>query len=429
MTRSSRSWSLVMVALALIVTRPAVAAQGKMEERPLNTGITGSTPSDRAKNPTAILGSAKIQRMILEISETPKSRAEIEEVISGEFFTLDDMVNVGLLRKEKDLYRIDFNLLRVADQKRILKVAAQRGRDLAAAFLARRGEFEALAAAHEQPHVGDADLFFIVLGCFALDWDGLALTEERGFRAGAQRTIDGRAFTPWAKETGMALSLKGLYWGSHSSEGSFIHTTFGDHDALPRFGLPDMMWSSRGAFSRYEHLEDGQRAAGRLLSAYMADAMGDVASVMLALSEQDLSLEALAARTGIESDKIERLLALLEEADYVTRQDDTYAGRVLVLGPEDKAMVRDMVAKSREIMIAWHEAHYDGIKEALSGLTPLRNGVPFERVYTEVWHFVFGIANRELVKAGFFADPYADDRRHKGFRPFIWSSDLDVSAP
>ena len=80
-------------------------------------------------------------------------------------------------------------------------------------------------------------------------------------------------------------------------------------------------------------------------------------------------------------------------------------------------------------MIAWHEENYDAIKAVLSDLTPLRNGVPFERVYTEVWHFVFGIANRELVKAGFFADPYAEGRRHKGFRPFIWSSDLDVSAP
>ena len=366
--------------------------------------------------------------MILEISEIPKSRAEIETVLSGEFFTLDDLVNVGLLRKQKDLYRIDFNLLTVADQNLILDVAAQQGRDLAAAFLARRGEFEALAAAHEQPHVGNADLFFIVLGCFSLDWDGLALTEERGYRAGAQRTIDGRSFTPWAKEKGVALSLKGLYWGSHSSQGTFIHTTFGDHDALPRFGLPDMMWSSRGAFSRYEHLEEGQRAAGRLLSAYMADAMQDVASVMLALS-QDLSLQALAAATGIESGKLERILALLQEADYVTRQDETYAGRVLVLGPEDDAMVRGMVAKGREIMIAWHEENYDEIKGVLSDLTPLRNGVPFERVYTEVWHFVFGIANRELVKAGFFADPYAEGRRHKGFRPFIWSSDLDVSVP
>jgi len=419
-----KSLSLVLSALTLVAVEPALTDRPKTDESPLSIGITGTSPSDRAKDPTAILGSAKIQRLILEIAETPKSRAEIESVVSGEFFTLDDMVNVGLLREENDAYRIDFNLLRVADQKLILEVAEQSGRDLASAFLAWRDEFEALAASHEQPQIGNAELLFIVLGCFSLDWDGLELTEERGYRDGAQRTLDGRSFTPWAKEKGVAVSLKGLYWGSHSSGSPLVLTTFGDHDALPRFGLPDMLWNSGGAFSHYEHLQDGQQAASRLLAKYMADAMADAASVMLVLGEKDLSLQALAARTGIENDRLERMLALLEEAGYVTRQDGTYAGRVLVLGPEDGEMVRDMVAKGREIMIAWHEANYDDVREALSDLTPLRNGVPFGRVYNEVWHFIFGIANRELVKAGLFADPYAESRRHKGFLPFIWTNEL-----
>lgn len=60
----------------------------------------------------------------------------------------------------------------------------------------------------------------------------------------------------------------------------------------------------------------------------------------------------------------------------------------------------------------------------MADLTPVRNGVPFERVYTEVWHFIFGIANRTLAEEGLFADPYADERRHQGFLPFVWSSDL-----
>jgi DNA-binding MarR family transcriptional regulator len=185
-----------------------------------------------------------------------------------------------------------------------------------------------------------------------------------------------------------------------------------------------MMWNSLGAFSHYEHLDEGQQAASRLLSSYMTDVINDAASVMLALGEKDLSLEALAARTGIENDRLERMLALLEAADYVARQNGTYAGRVLVLGAKDGEMVRDMVAMGREIISTWHEVDYDSIREALSDLTPLRSGVPFERVYTEVWHFVFAIANRELVKAGLFADPYAEGRRYKGFLPVAWTKDL-----
>lgn len=429
MTQHSLLPAIIAVALAVLTAGQTSAAEIDAGEKPLSVGITGSAPPDARKNPTSILASARIQRLILEISRTPKTRSEIEAVISGETFTVDDMVNVGLLRNEDGRYHIEFNLLHVADQERILEVSERMGRELAAAFLVRRSEFELLAKSHVQPHVGKADLLFITLGCFSLDWDGLDLTEQHGYRAGAQRTIDGHSFTPWAKERGMALSLKELYWGSHSSSGSVIFTTFGDHDALPRFGLPDIIWNSGASFDGYGDLLPGRRAAALLIVAYMKDALDDAGRVMLALGEEERSLEALAYETGIESHKLEQILALLQEADYITRDGNAYAGRVIVLTKDDEPMVRAMLAAGREIMIAWHEANYDKIRGALSDLTPLRNGVPFERVYTEVWHFVFGIANRELVKAGLFADPYAAGRRHKGFVPFVRTSDLPVSAP
>ena len=78
-------------------------------------------------------------------------------------------------------------------------------------------------------------------------------------------------------------------------------------------------------------------------------------------------------------------------------------------------------------MAAWHEANYARIRQALSDLTPIRNGVPFERVYTEIWHFVFGFANRTLVQEGFFANPYAESRRYQGFIPVVWDARLAKS--
>jgi hypothetical protein len=269
------------------------------------------------------------------------------------------------------------------------------------------------------------ELFYIVLGCFSLDWDGLDLTEERGYRAGAQRTIDGQSFTPWAKERGATVSLKGLYWGSHNrTTEQFTFTTFGDHYTLPRFGLPDMTWNTRGAFSRYADLPEGQRAGGSMLSAYLSDALEDVANVMAALRDHDLSLEQLHTKTGIEQDKLERIVRLLEVAEYVDVADDRYKGKTLVLVSADKEMIDAMLVMGRDIMVAWHEANYDAIRTQLSDLTPIRNHVPFERVYTEVWHFVFGIANRTLVEQGFFADPYDENRSHKGFIPVIFAKGI-----
>ncbi len=64
-----------------------------------------------------------------------------------------------------------------------------------------------------------------------------------------------------------------------------------------------------------------------------------------------------------------------------------------------------------------------------STLNYSRQGVPLilaERgVYTEVWRFVFGIANRTLVEQGFFADPYDEHRSHQRFIPVIFAKGID----
>jgi DNA-binding MarR family transcriptional regulator len=395
------------------------------DDRPLQLGVTGSTSDEPTKNPTHILASTEMQQLILEIAEEPRSRAYVEERIAEEFFTLEDMVNVGLLRLEDDRYWIDFNLLLVQDQRDILDISEELGRDLAASVFEQRAAFEALANARRHPSGIHNYLFYIVVGCFALDWDGLVFTREMGYRSEAHRTIDGNSFTPWAKEKGVTVSLEGLYWGSHNEyESDVTFTTFGDHHALPRFALPDLWWNSRSDFSRYSEYEAGQEAARRLASTYPDGPWHDIGEVVLALHESDRTSAELAAQTGIEAGKVEAILELLEIAEYVERTDDKFASRVLVLTQDDRDMVRAMVSRTRDIVAEWHEVNYASVRDRLSHLTPIRSGVPFEMVYTEVWHFVFAVANRTLAERGFFSDPYAEDRTFKGFLPAVWAAGL-----
>ncbi len=419
--RQGRRRVIIAGLISLLLSSSSILS----EEKPLSVGITGSTPEEDRKNPSSILGEADVQALILEIAAEPRSRAYVEKALEGRFFTVEDMVNVGLLREEGQRLVINFNLLTVEDQRQILAVSEKWGRDLAEAFLAERSRFEILADKRPQRRVPKENVLFIVLGCFSLDWDGLEVTESRGYRAGPQRKIDGHSFTPWAKEKGADISLRGLYWGSHNTGTSKATlTTFGDHVALPRFGLPDMLWSTRGAFSRFEDKREWQAAGGRLISAYLEDALEDAARVMFALRSEDLSTDALRELTSIDEAKLDRLLALLEMAGYVAKEGDTYVGTALVLTSDDMDMVQDMLRRGREIIIAWHERNYDNIKEKLQNLTPLRHGVPYGIVYTEVWHFLFGVANRTLVEEGLFCDPYDDGRPIKGFIPAVWANGL-----
>ena len=421
-------WILTILFPVLLLTgADAISADGDGKTT-LSVGVTGSSPADPSRNPAEILRSAEAQALVLAIAERPHSRAEIEAAISGQDFTVEDMVAVGLLRSEADLYRIDFNLLRVQDQLQILELSEELGRHLAAELLERRNELEAIAKRHGQPGELSAEFLFIVLGCFSLDWDGLDLTEERGWRLGAQRTIDGHEFTPWAKERGAEISLQGLYWGSHNDTvGTTTLTTFGDHHSLPRFGLPDLFWLNSTSFRGVEGLTEEKRAAVLLLAAYEQDVNRDIARVMMELGRKAMNAQSLARKTTIEEDRIARILAFLEAAEYVDRKEGAWQAKVLVLRPEDAEPVAAMVALGREIMVDWHEANYARIRQALSDLTPIRNGVPFERVYTEIWHFVFGFANRTLVQEGLFADPYAESRRFQGFLPVVWDARLAES--
>ena len=210
--------------------------------------------------------------------------------------------------------------------------------------------------------------------------------------------------------------------------GETMFTTFGDHSSLPRFGLPDLLWLNSTSFQGLEGLAEETRAASLMLAAYEQDVKGDIALVMMELGRKASSAGALAERTSIDEGKLRSILSFLEAAEYVETNDGSWQAKALVLMPEDVEPVATMMALGREIMLEWHEANYAGIRQALSDLTPIRNGVPFEQVYTEIWHFVFGFANRTLVEEGLFADPYSERRRYQGFLPVVWNARL-AEAP
>jgi hypothetical protein len=91
-----------------------------------------------------------------------------------------------------------------------------------------------------------------------------------------------------------------------------------------------------------------------------------------------------------------------------------------VLAKRDDAMVRRLLAIGHGVMESWLAANYPKMKADLGDLSLMRSGVPFEDGFTNVWHYVFGIANRKLVEAGLFADPYAADRKLKGSIPAVY---------
>jgi hypothetical protein len=202
-------------------------------------------------------------------------------------------------------------------------------------------------------------------------------------------------------------------------------TTFGDHYSLPRAGFPDL--NGRLAASP-RAIDSTGGGLGATAAAVARDAVQSVAAnvskLMLALRAGPQTLDQLADATALDRRSTQHLVSLLDSLQYVRVDNDRVLTIVPVLAAEDSAFVHDVVALSRGVDSTWLEAHYAPLRAALDSLSAARQGVPYGDLFTQIWHYVFGLTNRELVRRGMFADPYAPNRRWKGFFPVVWATNI-----
>jgi hypothetical protein len=151
--------------------------------------------------------------------------------------------------------------------------------------------------------------------------------------------------------------------------------------------------------------------------------MQQLGSIMFALREQPLSKDELAKAVSMPYKTVEDWLRLLSRIAYIDSTGDRYQPSIPVLTPRDRKLVRQLGSMGHEILTSWLTSNYDSLKNELSTLSPTGHGVPFAESFTTIWHYVFGLANRKLVHAGLFADPYALKRKFKGFIPVLYHDD------
>jgi hypothetical protein len=99
--------------------------------------------------------------------------------------------------------------------------------------------------------------------------------------------------------------------------------------------------------------------------------------------------------------------------------DGRFRARIPLLTEGDGAAVVELRRLGQEVIAAWLAERHPSLREALADLTAARDGVPLADGFYWPWHYLFGVANRELVESGFLADPYAPDRKFRGYIPAV----------
>jgi|SRR5579862_7989906 len=417
-----------------IVAWPSVAAMigatgiaARAQDVPLLTyGITGSTASTPDDvDPTTILGHVEVQRLLLAVAATPRDQRFLDSSLAPTAISTSTLERAGLVRRDGSTYGLAFALLSRHDVALVRRVADALVPSLAAAYIARGQQFDSLFAMYPIATVDRRAVAFVTIGCFSLDWDGLRATVAARYRAPPPPRPWGARYLIWAEERA-GTSLKGVYWGSHyTDEGPHVLTTFGDHFALPRLGFPDMLGRLSTVAKADAIPDSATRVGARTLAADGVSNLGDgIATVMMALRTRDRTLAEIGSIAHLDAATTRHLVALLEATHYVVRRGERIATAVPVLSLADSAMVRGAMDLSHAIFMRWLSAHYEDLRRQLADLAPVREGLPFEDVFTQVWHYLFGLTNRELVRQGLFADPYARPPSVQGFFPVIWSTGL-----
>ena len=397
--------AVVMLAAALPAFGPAVSTFA--DDPPiLEYSSSGGGPAAAEFN--LVMPQRAVQALLLDIARAPRDRAYVDAALQGTEVTAERLAAIGLIRQTDSAYRLAFSLL-TAEDRAIIRAAANReGRLLANHVLSQRQAIEALITEAKLP-AGDwkAAAFFLV-GCVSLDWDGLNLVEERKYLARGGKG----EFIPSAWQPVPPHEVRRLYWGSHNYHDTLAVTTFGDHAAVPRVGLPDLFWGMTLAAP-----DPVQARARRATEALVRR---ETTRVMLALRDGPKDLAGLAAAAGVEQEPLKDMLALLASLDYVAESAGRYEARITVLDERDRGMVRQVRQLGRQAMQRWADERHAALASELDALTPRKYGVPLSHSFYWVWHYIFGTANRELVAAGLFADPYDPGRRFQGFLPAVY---------
>jgi hypothetical protein len=168
----------------------------------------------------------------------------------------------------------------------------------------------------------------------------------------------------------------------------------------------------------------GIRLDNALNPYYRDDFLTDAGAILRVLRKGPATSRSISMNAGIGMDKTGAILALLEALHYISAGEGAYALAIPYFSLADKPMIDAVRTLSRQLIEIWLDHNSAAVKASLDGLNAIQYGVPYPQIFTEIWHYLFGMTNSALVGSGHLADPYADERLFKGMVPFAFDAGI-----
>lgn len=369
-------------------------------KKKVNTWICGDAGPLDDYNPFKITREGIAPEVLYILNNEPLTIPQIGRAIKKDMTRVKKVINsllkINAIRIENEKYWVNFSIFSEEDQRIVFDIGEEYGKQLAYKLLEHKKEFSNLANKIQcAKYIRKDKIIFALIGCFALDWYCLNELEKNNFLRLHKEQPGNRDYILQGGSSDIDISR--LYCGSHNMDaGKYTFTSFGDH-AGPRSSLPDILWQASTAVS--EHIkgkQDLREAFANILSSYGENLLSDCGKL----------LELLSTNREIKSiENQDTLLNFLKKLNYISREDKKYKVEIQVFLPQDEKIINEINMRTARIVCDFLKYNYSKIKNALNTTKPVLNKVPFEEVFVDVWHNIFGYCNMSLAEEEFMYDP------------------------
>ena len=186
------------------------------------SGYAGTVPKDARDKARTYFNMPAVRALLARLESGRATEADVTSALTGSEATLADLLRLRLLRKVDDRYAIGFAYFTADDMRTIYKAADRVAPSLAAAFVAHRKDFDRIFAAYPTKSVPRSQIAFVLLTGFCLNWDGLRVTSDFGYRKPI--IVDGPAFhySFWASEEVRGRDYRGVIWEARRGRAASI---------------------------------------------------------------------------------------------------------------------------------------------------------------------------------------------------------------
>ena len=383
-------------------------------------GICGDIDVQKTSDeddPLITLSDEKVGELIYEINRDGADKEELSSSHPDLKEDIDKLVDLGFLREEDGSLTVNFTFIDEEDMEYIIDTTDRYASDLTERLMVKKEKVFSILDRYENKRVDKQKLSFIIIGCYILDWSMLEFFRSRGIADHMKEQPGGNRYLLWG-ESEYKGSLKEIYWGGHSFpyKGYNFHT-FGDHsEKTRRYALPDLIYGFRDLdFEGWGAMKD-------LLFEKRKELLVDLGELMDSIGKDGVSVE------EIMNNGSSKQIKFLKKIDYIGQEvkdgDNILFLKIPYFDENDIKSLKEIVKEIAPTLERWFDENLVEIEKDMQDIKPIKNGVPFEEVFIQIWHYIFGLTNKHLAEEGFIYDTYSEGSDHKGYLPALVKGDV-----